>query len=176
MLPDCGNSFKIAKMGIFCDKRYFHHFCCSNDDFIMEFKDLFGLYHLQKNDVVERKDNIVFAFCDAIKKVFKIKNNLFLSNMLRHSAITMDGIKMIHSPLSHLSKMFLAFSLIFGLSVKCHRRAWVSVRKFMCALNLYLTIKRLLGFFNILLRYFNAFKDPLKGDNFFGRRGKFLED
>ena len=56
-------------------------------------------------------------------------------------AMTIEGIKIMHSPLSHLLKISLVFWLIFGLLVKCQRRAWVSVRKFILALNLYPAIK-----------------------------------
>src|SRR3972149_8197560 len=109
-----------------------------------------------------------------LKRVLKSKAIFFLSNMLRHSAITIDGIKMMHSPLSHLLKISLVFCLIFGLLVKCQRRAWVSVRKFILALNLYPAIKRLLGFFDLFRRYFNTLEDPFKGDDvFLGRRKSF---
>ena len=56
-------------------------------------------------------------------------------------AMTIEGIKIMHSPLSHLLKISLVFWLIFGLLVKYQRRAWVSVRKFILALNLYPAIK-----------------------------------
>ena len=66
---------------------------------------------------------------------------------------------------SHLSKMTLAFWLILLLLIKCHRRARVSVRKFIRRSNLDLAVKGPFGFFNISLIYVNAFKDTPAGSN-----------
>src|SRR5208337_552435 len=69
--------------------------------------------------------------CIFLKSFLKSKATRFLSKMLSASAMTIEGTKRTLSPFSHRSNISAAFALIFGLSVNHHRRACVSVTKFM---------------------------------------------
>src|SRR4030042_2224441 len=110
-----------------------------------------------------------------LKSSLKVKVIRFLSNILRASAITIEGMKITFSPCSHFSKISDAFELILGLLTNHQRRACVSVTKFMGNLNPYFGVERFLYGSNVLIGNIYAFKNTLELDNLFPGGSKFLE-
>jgi len=106
----------------------------------------------------------------------KSKEMRFLSKMLKASAMTIDGIKMTLLPFSQLVKISQAFELIRGLSVNHQSRACVSVTKFMYPLHACLAVEGFLGSGYVGFGDVDAFKNSLKGYNFFACWGELLEN
>lgn len=132
-LPDGFNVSGIPENGIFCDEWKVKMFCGGNYDFVMKFRNIFQIDHFLKYGNIEWNDNIVFAPGDLCEQFPEIKGNPFLSKILKASAITMEGIKIMPSPLSHFWNIWTAFDPNLGLSVNHHSIACVSATEFMDA-------------------------------------------
>src|SRR3990172_3607506 len=101
-----------------------------------------------------------------LRSFLKSKDTRFLSKMLRASAITIDGIKMMLSPFSHSSNIPAAFLLSLGLSVNHQMRAWVSVTKFIEALYPCFAVKGFLCKGDVFISNIHALQYALEGDCF----------